>query len=109
MNDPQDNPYASPSQPGKSRRRKRWSVGVRLLCWSLGSLALSMASIAAGLLHYHQLSQAFDTRLQDSRELARLTEPAGYWLIPALGFLAISLIVGIVALVVVASKLARRR
>ena len=109
MNDLEDNPYASPSEPRKSRRRRRWSLAPRLFCWLLGFLALSMASIVAGFQHYHYLQRGFDYRNGDSRELSRLTEPAFYWLIPALGFLAISLIVGVAALVVLAAKIARRR
>jgi hypothetical protein len=109
MNNHEANPYASPTEPGKSRRRKRWSLGVRLLCWSLASFALCMASIAAGVQHYQYLARGYDERLRDSRVLARLTDPAFYWLIPALGFLAISLIVGVAALVVLAAKIARRR
>lgn len=108
MSELQDNPYSSPSELGKSQHRRRWSLAVRLFCWSLASLAMSVASVLAGFQHYSYLVHGFDFAHGDSHELALLTEPAFYWLIPALIFLATSILFGIASLSALVRNLARK-
>ncbi|WP_252852273.1 hypothetical protein [Aeoliella straminimaris] len=96
-----DNPYASPEKLGSASRpteRRRWLLTTKLALWSLAFFVLTCASVQAGFVHYHYLQRGFDYRNGDSRELARLTESAIYWLIPALGCLLASFLLGIAAI-----------
>ncbi len=92
------NPYSSPKAtdtPAGPRKKggTRW-VPKTLGMWTLTFFVVANACVVAGFLHYDWLSRDFDYRNGSSEELSRMTSAVGYWLIPTLISLGMSVLLG---------------
>lgn len=100
-----DNPYLAPKAT-RSRGTKRiaWSLTFKLFLAAVGSVVVSLVCVVAGIATYFRLANGFDYQNGSSRELAKITEPASYWAIPALAALALASLLGMVSCLLLLAK-----